>query len=140
MMNSLQLRCKRGALNLDNSHLTGRAQLLRASPALWTTSATSSTILIGFGNFFEDGVACFGRQNNSFRFELLRFDAGVAAAFGGGEDPGTSSASPLRGHSQFVRETQSTCTMVPNVSPSAGGEEKRLPITPSRRLEGRCLR
>ena len=78
MMNSLQLRCKRGALNLDNSHLTGRAQLLRASPALWTTSATSSTILIGFGNFFEDGVACFGRQNNSFLFELLRFDAGVA--------------------------------------------------------------
>jgi hypothetical protein len=144
MMNSLQLRCKRGALNLDNSHLTGRAQLLRASPALWTTSATSSTILIGFGNFFEDGVACFGRQNNSFLFELLRFDAGVAAAFGGGEDPGTSSASPLRGHCQFVRETQSTCTMVPNVSPSSGGEEKRLqeplPITPSRRLEGRCQR
>src|SRR6516225_7910625 len=81
-----------------------------------------------------------GRQNNSFLFELLRFDAGVAAAFGGGEDPGTSSASQLREHSQFVRETQSTCTMVPNVSPSSGGEEKRLqealPITPSRRRQG----
>jgi len=71
MMNSLQLRCKRGALNLDNSHLTGRAQLLRASPALWTTSATSSTILIGFGNFFEDGVACFGRQNNPFSLSFF---------------------------------------------------------------------
>jgi hypothetical protein len=83
-------------------------------------------------------------STNSFLCQLLRFDAGAAAAFAGGGDPGTSSTSPLCGHCQFVQETQSTCTMVPNVSPSTRGEEKRLreplPVTPLRRLEGRCQR
>ena len=71
MMNSLQLRCKRDALNLDNSHLTGRAQLLRAAQPYGPLLRLHPPSFIGLGNFFEDGVAWFGRQNNPFSLSFF---------------------------------------------------------------------
>ena len=69
-----------------------------------------------------------------FLCELLRFDAGAAAAFGGGGDPGTSSASPCAGTVNLCRKYNQRALWSRTFRPAQGVKRSdcgnRCPLRP----------